>query len=65
MASQVKLRFFFLFRAGDLEGFKTFLLAIFYVGKGQQSRPFNHLRDALSQQDTPEQKVMNHQSQNQ
>ncbi|XP_025076583.1 ankyrin repeat and LEM domain-containing protein 1-like isoform X2 [Pomacea canaliculata] len=41
----------------DLEGFKTFLLAIFYVGKGQQSRPFNHLRDALSQQDTPEQEV--------
>lgn len=51
-----------LFLAGDLEGFKTFLLAIFYIGKGKRSRPYCHLYEAISQLNTPKQTVSIHQS---
>lgn len=51
-----------LFFAGDLEGFKTFLLAIFYIGKGKRSRPYCHLYEAISQLNTPKQTVSIHQS---
>ncbi|XP_023226431.1 ankyrin repeat and LEM domain-containing protein 1-like isoform X1 [Centruroides sculpturatus] len=33
------------------ETFQIFLLSIFYVGKGKQTRPFDHLKEALNFQD--------------
>ena len=34
--------------ANDLIGFKTFVESIFYIGKGKNSRPIQHLKDAKS-----------------
>lgn len=35
---------------GDLQRFKVFVQAIFYVGKGQKDRPLQHLVDAKESQ---------------
>ena len=37
-------------RVGDLQRFKVFVQAIFYVGKGQKDRPLQHLMDAKESQ---------------
>ncbi|XP_076444008.1 uncharacterized protein LOC143282294 [Babylonia areolata] len=41
----------------DLDAFKIFLSAVFYIGKGKRSRPYCHLYEAISQQKSPKQKV--------
>ncbi|KAK7486770.1 hypothetical protein BaRGS_00021917 [Batillaria attramentaria] len=41
----------------DQECFKTFLEAIFYIGKGKRSRPYCHLYEAISQLKSPKLKV--------
>ncbi|KAL8563548.1 hypothetical protein ACOMHN_060864 [Nucella lapillus] len=41
----------------DTEGFKTFLSAVFYIGKGKRSRPYCHLYEAISHQKSPKPKV--------
>ncbi|GFO24721.1 ankyrin repeat and lem domain-containing protein 1 [Plakobranchus ocellatus] len=33
----------------DLEVFKTFICAIFYIGKGKRARPYSHLHEAVRQ----------------
>ena len=33
-----------------METFKTFVSAIFYVGKGKRSRPYAHFEEALDHQ---------------
>ncbi|XP_041373213.1 uncharacterized protein LOC121386397 [Gigantopelta aegis] len=42
---------------GDLETFKIFIAAIFYVGKGKRSRPYSHLYEAISHMQTPKPKT--------
>ena len=37
-------------RVGELQRFKVFVQAIFYVGKGQKDRPLQHLVDAKESQ---------------
>ncbi|KAK7115928.1 uncharacterized protein [Littorina saxatilis] len=44
-------------KLGDTEAFKTFLTAVFYIGKGKRSRPYCHLYEAISQLKTPKVKV--------
>ena len=36
-----------LYYLGTTEAFKIFLKAIFYIGKGTQSRPFAHFKEAI------------------
>ena len=36
------------FITGDGESFETFIRAIFYVGKGQKSRPYQHFKEAIA-----------------
>ena len=36
------------YTAGDGESFETFIRAIFYVGKGQKSRPYQHFKEAIA-----------------
>jgi len=38
------------FSSSDQELFRTFISAIFYVGKGSRSRPFQHLYEAIKSQ---------------
>ena len=49
-------------KAGDLERFKIFLKAIFYIGKGQKDRPLQHLVDAKESQLVALNKVSTHHS---
>ncbi|KAK3096430.1 hypothetical protein FSP39_000033 [Pinctada imbricata] len=42
---------------GDLECFRTFVGAIFYIGKGKRARPYSHLYEAIKQMENPKDKV--------
>ncbi|XP_064609729.1 uncharacterized protein LOC135473770 isoform X2 [Liolophura sinensis] len=39
---------------GDLETFKIFISAIFYIGKGKRSRPYCHLYEAIKHRKSPQ-----------
>ena len=47
-------------KAGELERFKIFLKAIFYIGKGQKDRPLQHLVNAKESQLVTPNKVSSH-----
>ena len=46
------------FITGDGESFETFIRAIFYVGKGQKSRPYQHFKEAIAFLNGAKNKVM-------
>ena len=43
--------------AGDQDVLRTFVSAIFYIGKGKRARPYCHLYEAIKQQQNPADKV--------